>query len=117
MLKWRTLDGRAIPLNELDDEHLISILRMLKRNAIMRLGAIQARYLLIPPPDGDAAYLAYEEESDRLFEMSWKQAVSPCFPFLKREAEHRKLRWDNTSRHQDEQLLTHFALTALEKTA
>lgn len=39
---WKTRDGREIPYSELDDEHLINIILMLKHNALIKFIEIVA---------------------------------------------------------------------------
>jgi hypothetical protein len=57
---WKCRDGRVIPIDELETEHLQNIINMLRRK-----GAMTPRELanmICHPPQGEAAYDAWSEE-------------------------------------------------------
>jgi hypothetical protein len=67
---WRCKDGREIPMGSLEDNHLMNILRMLKRDAENTFADCGNKYFT-----------------------SWRQAAFWQFEYLEAEAERRGLSW------------------------
>lgn len=58
---WKTRDGRVIPITEMETEHIRNVVEMIRK-----VGAISvheaALMFAAPPPHGERAYDAWEEE-------------------------------------------------------
>lgn len=55
---WTTRDGRAILLTDLEDSHLLNVIRMVARNIVLH-GLLMLSY---PRPEGEMAQLAFDQE-------------------------------------------------------
>lgn len=91
---WTSQDGRQTPICYLDNGHLINILRLLKR----RQNELEKQIpVLPPPPRGDMALMAYQEEMrEELFNAFVIFNIRPRHPLyqdLYNEATLRGLRW------------------------
>lgn len=84
---WKTKDGRTLLIKEMPDNHLLNALRMLKRNGFVSPSTVQV-YLSVPPPQGEMAQYAYEQEMNQVFQAP----VSPTLGHLEDEADRRGLR-------------------------
>lgn len=91
---WKTQDGRRIRVSKMEDTHVVSVIKFLRRRAerwmfkdAMRMG----HYVETAP---DMAAMAVEQEIDRLGRMTHDQylcTVIPTYEALLKEAEKRKL--------------------------
>jgi hypothetical protein len=93
---WTTKDGIRVPISKLGDQHLINILRMLKRMAIAEQNDVieSAGSLMCSVTAEMASYYA-EQEFDNAVESDWTEYTQPWFENLEREADRRKLSWEN----------------------
>ncbi len=90
MTHWTTRDGKKIPVPELGTEHLINILRMLKRGAMVRMSQKELSYLCIQVEVPDDIVNVILNELDAL---EWRQFVHPIFEQLEAEAKRRGIIW------------------------
>jgi hypothetical protein len=92
---WVTKEGSRIRVRDLEDSHLLNIIRLLRRNAgrhMLGLEISVLAYLKSDPPDG--AYSAAEDGYADLLESDVDQFLHetcPTWPALLAEAERRKL--------------------------
>jgi hypothetical protein len=90
MKLWKTRDGTKIRIRDLDDEHLLNILRLLDRVHEHNV----AQWISIPPPHGDIAQDCWEREMDTMLEAD--AALSfPIYADLWTEALDRELLTSN----------------------
>jgi hypothetical protein len=64
MDKWKTKDGREILIKDLEDSHLMNIIKLIERNYAKAIGT----YLIGPGPSGEMAQDAFDREFDKLNE-------------------------------------------------
>jgi len=76
---WKTKDGTMIPVKEMTDGHLLNAMKMLKRVAKRRVARNVSFCLGCPPPTGDMAQMAFDQEFDYWTEASWEDAVPDIF--------------------------------------
>jgi hypothetical protein len=88
-LLWTTKDGRKIPLLKMEDKHLLNSLRMCENAQIIANDYLRASTNPILAPRGEYATIAFEEESDSVFEISSNLAL--WIPYLKHEVKKRNL--------------------------
>lgn len=94
MLEWVTKNDRHIPYEELSDNHLRNILRLLVKNATVRRSASLQVYCTGPEPRGDMAQFYFDQEFDYVLETSWEDFVHPKFEGLLHEAKGRDMELD-----------------------
>ncbi len=95
--KWECKDGSVIKVKDLDDEHLINILRFLKRRAnkfilkaVMELARAES-YLI-----GEAALDSIDAEQTQLANMEWFDCYDyDALAILIDEVEKRNLDWED----------------------
>lgn len=92
---WRTRDGREIPIEEMEDGHVLNTIRFLHRNAEMiRFGYFVRVYWSSPQPNGDGAQMAVDEECQRwaqLCDVDMLKRAVPQYVMLLLEATKRGL--------------------------
>lgn len=86
MKVWKTKDGREIPINEMADAHLLSVLRMLQRTHAVRQFNEPVPFGL----RGEMAQFAAEADYER-FQESEPTVTTPIYADLRAEAERRGL--------------------------
>jgi hypothetical protein len=94
---WVTKDGTEIPIPELEDYHLMNIIRLLERQHAYTIAA----YVYGPEPRGDMAKDAFEREFDTLDEEG-PSAIDTRYDELTEEADGRRL--DNREARMNRQL-------------
>lgn len=77
---WVTREGQYIPIHELDDEHLVNIVRLLHRRATNYVIKTRRFYLSCAEPRGEMAQVAFDQE----FEY-WCGDGDPEWDFLNRQ--------------------------------
>ena len=89
---WRTAKGLDIPIQELEDSHLLKILRILQKKAsyICALKVV-AYFKEGLQPSGTGACDAYDQEFDTLCGLSWRDCVQSNYKELEQEALKRGL--------------------------
>lgn len=93
---WITADKQVLKISDLDENHLINIVRMLARNAYIR--AQRRNPWLLPEPRGEMAQDAYwhavdvwESEGGTLGDVLYILAGHPAWPHLTVELKRRDL--------------------------
>jgi hypothetical protein len=94
---WLTKENRKIRYRDLGDNHLINILRMLKKGAMLHQATKQAGMMTTPAPTASGANDAYMEEFDAVMNASWESFANKHFQYLKIYAEWRGLQWDDST--------------------
>lgn len=102
-MNWKTKQGQEIPIKNLDDDHLLNIINMIRNHPVTKiyLERITRRtamdmiyYLSQDPPDGAA--MAVEQEISQLFDQEnldqTLAEVNKTFCALLAEASKRKLK-------------------------
>ena len=90
---WKTRDGRGAPINELEDCHLLNIVRMLQRYAENQRASVSRFYLhIVPPfdPDSMAAYY-FDRDMDAAFQSDAEDYLPNIYYNLKSECERHHL--------------------------
>ena len=83
---WTTKDGTKISIPQLEDSHLMNIIRLLERQYALTISA----YLCGPEPSGDMAQDCFDREFDTLNE-GGPSALNPQYDELIEEADKRGL--------------------------
>ena len=95
---WVTKDGQRIRIHEIEDSHLINILRFLRKSCEKRRRFAEAYMLSGPGPRGDAACDAFDAELNQITEGDWRQFIPKDRALqvhnLEEEAERRGLQWE-----------------------
>ena len=65
---WVTRDGRILKISEIDNDHLLNILKMIERKAAMSLMQDFVCLPEIMQPRGDGAQMAFEDASREAME-------------------------------------------------
>lgn len=71
MRTWRTREGREIPYDQLEDSHLLAILRMWVRMASQKLAADNTQIIAADWPE------EADDERSRLFARDWRSVKAP----------------------------------------
>jgi len=96
---WLTKDLKEIPVSQMENRHLLNVLRLLERVALEQAKREARPTICYPEPQGEMAQVAYWHEVD------WEEEYGidyehyaiclllrqPIFPHLVREALHRDL--------------------------
>lgn len=90
---WRTKEGKKIPINKLEDEHLSNILNLLIKCAIQKRVLTEKTYLCpaFGGPIGDGAQMAFDQEFDQVMELTTEDYLPSIWHDLIYEAEKRKM--------------------------
>jgi hypothetical protein len=91
---WMTKDGRHIPYDEIEDDHLLNILGFLQHRAPYLKASEETSFLLLPAPRGDMACDAVDDAQRELMDMGhddWLQECHDAYPHLVKIAAERKL--------------------------
>jgi hypothetical protein len=91
---WTTKGGKEIPINQIEDQYLINILRQLQRNGELKRLAIISVYEEMPDLGGGVALEHFNKMYDQVNRMIWLDFVDDIFHDLQYEAARRKLSWD-----------------------
>lgn len=86
---WKTKDGRKIPYQDLGNTHLLNILKMLRRSAIILHQARVLQATSGPQPRTDHGMDHLEMEIRAMEAETWREHVAPEFWPLYREASTR----------------------------
>lgn len=89
---WKTKDGRAIPVKELEDSHLKNVISHLRKMALRKLEVLEYQLLAYAENAPDGAAMAAENEAGQIAEMDadeWLEENCKPWKALKREAERR----------------------------
>lgn len=90
---WTTRDGREIPVNKMEDQHLVNSIKMLERNAKRdRENAISGAYSICSFLQGEMATMDAENAINYLeLDESEEDFLHPAYEHLVKEANRRKL--------------------------
>ena len=89
---WRTKDGQKIRICDLDSEHIVNILNMMKQSAIARQAEVLKMFDSSMAPDDGIAAIVWEAEADHYMqEGSWQDLLPDIFCNLWKEARRRRL--------------------------
>lgn len=92
---WITNDGRKINIKDLEDSHLMNIIKYLrKREAYFKDQAFMSGNMLAMTLQGEMAIATIENDLARLDDMDEEEFLStyiPCYTTLLKEAIKRKL--------------------------
>jgi len=95
---WVTKDGQRLRIREIEDSHLVNILRLLRRNCEKRRKLAETQMFCGPGPRGDAACDAFDAELDQIMDGDWRQFIPRSRAIqvqnLEDEAERRGLEWE-----------------------
>ena len=97
---WITKEGQTIPIDELEDRHLLNIIKMMIRQAQKRKKAA-IQYLLCYCPQGEMAEMDWDSSLEDLEESGWEGFLSEKFCEMTYEADKRKLNWEKSCTHQN----------------
>lgn len=89
MENWTTKEGRSIPIADLSDQHLLNILKMLRRSAVYRAAKETVSLINCARPHGDAANDAFNAELERACGNSWNAFVGEEFDSIRSEGSRR----------------------------
>lgn len=76
---WETADGRRVRICDMDDQHLINTMNMLRRVGAKACAKQQLFFLTCRGPEGDGAQMAFEGEMDRAFDSDWSDYVPEVY--------------------------------------
>lgn len=90
-VKWITKDGRKLRICDMESTHIWNTLHFLYKSAWTRKANLVYSYLATPGPNGDMAQVAFEQESDGVFDSSWECYIPEAYRNLLFEALRRDL--------------------------
>jgi len=94
---WVTKEKKRLRIRDIDDGHLVNILRFLRRRCEAIRTHRSLQMLEGPGPRGDAACMAFDAELDHMESRSWRQFLPKDrrdqVRNLEREAAKRGLKW------------------------
>lgn len=92
--KWKTKDGREIPIKDLGDGHLENILNLLIRHAVVKRCQTELAYLrpAFGGPRGDMAQDAFDQEFDGICQLTTEDYFLPIWWDLEAEAKKREIK-------------------------
>jgi hypothetical protein len=94
--EWLTKDRQRIKVEDLEDSHLINILKMLKNAGEVNIKIKQMEMLVIVPPTAEMASYYWDRELENLFSATWEDAYNDeALEVLLSEARARKLDWED----------------------
>jgi hypothetical protein len=92
---WITREGEPVPIKLLEDDHLVNIIKGLRRNvAQYRESIIHSGYQILGGVQGEMAVLSIESDLMQLESISDDEFLAeymPCYKNLVKEAKERKL--------------------------
>ena len=92
---WKTKDGRKVPINKMDDQHLCNTLRMLKRCAMGKQSyTINMAGQMMCSLNGEMASYYAEQDFDRACESDWTEFTPDIFERMEELAAKRGLEWE-----------------------
>ena len=97
---WITKEGLIIPIDELEDRHLLNIIKMMIRQAQKRQRRT-VQFLLCNCPQGEMAEMDWDRALENLEESDWTEFLSEKFDEMIYEADKRKLNWEEKCTHQN----------------
>jgi hypothetical protein len=86
---WKLKSGKLISITELDDQHLINILRLLKRNATSRWLFVSSMFIKMSHSHDEV-----DKQLEEHLQETWEDYLQDNFYDLEQLAEERKLDWD-----------------------
>ena len=89
--KWTMKNGNKIRICDMENSHLINIIKMLKRCAERKKQKIESFYIYCVPPNGEMAQDAFDSEFNSVMESTWDDYVPNIYDNLYNEAERRGL--------------------------
>lgn len=99
---WLTLKLEQIPLSEMEDSHLINILRLVKRHCEGQRQSLIASYVFGPRPSGNGAHHHFDMELLDIERRNWRKFINrtflgaKCLKILEKEVKRRRLEdWDD----------------------
>jgi hypothetical protein len=90
---WTTRSGKKLPIRNLENQHLINLLRMLQRHAETKRRAIVELYFDLPS-NWASLQGHFDEMHDLVMQQTWRDYTDDVFYDLEAEAARRKLKWD-----------------------
>lgn len=77
--KWTKKDGTKILIRDMDNEHLLNSIKMLKRFAIHIQRQVELFYMRRPQPTGEAAQDCFDREFDNVMKRDWDDYVPDIY--------------------------------------
>ena len=90
--KWTTKDGHKIRICDMEDNHLVNTIKMLRRFGEHMKGRAEAFYITYPQPQGDMAQYYFDREFDQVMASTYEDYVPETYNNLLMEAERRGIR-------------------------
>lgn len=76
---WTTKDGRKVKVRDMTDSHLTNTLRFLARKAQLQASKDTVFLLNTPPPQGEYAQMAFDEECDARLDITFEDYVPDIY--------------------------------------
>ena len=89
---WKMQNKQFIKIKDMGDSHLRNTIDMLKRKGLTDLESPLDAFIKYPPPNGDMALMAWENEFNNLTSVDRKPTFHPCYKYLLGEYHRRGLR-------------------------
>lgn len=88
---WKMKDGNKILITKMQDSHLINTIRFIERNTKAKHTEMLEFYLNCREPQGEIAYMMFEQEQNFWIESEWEDLLPPVYYVLQEEAKKRKI--------------------------
>jgi hypothetical protein len=88
---WKTKDGIELKLEEIENEHLLNILKYLRKRAIVKKAETDKEYITCTAPEAMHASDLFSKEMDHIFSKSVQSYLDKRYYLFYREAEKRGL--------------------------
>ena len=95
---WVTKDKQRLRIRDIEDSHLVNILRFVRRGCEVVRRRVEIQMLSYPGPSGDAACDAFDAELNQVMDGDWRHFIHKDRTLqvqnLEEEAERRGLEWE-----------------------